>query len=173
VRCMTLRSSAGFPEILLRRITPKDKDALVAGLGRLSERSVYQRFLAPKPRLTSSELRYLTEVDFVDHYALVAVLARSPEVVVGAGRWVRCTESPADAEIAIVVADDLQGRGVGTQLGRALTEAARARGIERFTASMLPSNQAAHRLFAKISSQLQTVRHHGVDELVAPLTAAA
>ncbi len=125
VRCMTLRSSAGFPEILLRRITPEDKDALVAGLGLLSERSVYQRFLAPKPRLTSSELRYLTEVDFLDHYALVAVLARSPEVLVGVGRWVRCTESPTDAEIAIVVADDLQGRGVGTQLGRALTEAAR------------------------------------------------
>jgi RimJ/RimL family protein N-acetyltransferase len=170
---MTLRSSAGFPEILLRRITPEDKDALVAGLGHLSERSVYQRFLSPKPRLTSSELRYLTEVDFVDHYALVAVLARSPEVAVGVGRWVRSTDSPADAEIAIVVADDLQGRGVGTQLGRALTDAARARGIERFTASMLPSNQAAHRLFAKISSQLQTVRHDGVDELVAPLYAAA
>ena len=38
---------------------------------------------------------------------------------------------------------------------------------------MLPSNQAAHRLFAKISSQLQTVHHHGVDELIAPLTIAA
>jgi RimJ/RimL family protein N-acetyltransferase len=170
---MTLRSSAGFPEVLLRRITPEDKDALVAGLGHLSERSVYQRFLAPKPRLNSGELRYLTEVDFVDHYALVAVLARSPEVVVGVGRWVRSTASPTDAEIAIVIADDVQGRGVGTQLGRALAEAARAHGIERFTASMLPSNQAAHRLFAKISSQLQTVHHQGVDELVAPLTAAA
>ncbi len=170
---MTLRPSAGFPEIQLRRIRPEDKDALVAGLGHLSERSVYQRFLAPKPRLTTSELRYLTEVDFVDHYALVAVLARSPQVVVGVGRWVRSTASPADAEIAIVIADDLQGRGVGTQLGRALTDAARARGIERFTASMLPTNQAAHRLFAKISSQLQTVHHQGVDELVAPLTAAA
>jgi RimJ/RimL family protein N-acetyltransferase len=170
---MTLRSSAGFPEILLRRITPEDKDALVAGLGRLSERSVYQRFLAPKPRLSTTELRYLTEVDFVDHYALVAVLARSPEVVVGVGRWVRSAETPSDAEIAVVVADDLQGRGVGTQLGRALAAAARARGIERFTASMLPTNHAAHRLFAKITSQLQTVHHQGVDELVAPLTSAA
>jgi RimJ/RimL family protein N-acetyltransferase len=170
---MTLRPSAGFPEIQLRRIRPEDKDALVAGLGHLSERSVYQRFLAPKPRLTVSELRYLTEVDFVDHYALVAVLARSPQVVVGVGRWVRSTESPADAEIAIVIADDLQGRGVGTQLGRALAVAARGRGIESFTASMLPDNQAAHRLFAKISSQLQTVHHQGVDELVAPLTVAA
>jgi RimJ/RimL family protein N-acetyltransferase len=170
---MTLRPSAGLPEIQLRRIRPEDKGALVAGLGHLSERSVYQRFLTPKPRLTSSELRYLTEVDFVDHYALVAVLARSPQVVVGVGRWVRSSESPTDAEIAIVIADELQGRGVGTQLGRALADAARTRGIERFTASMLPTNQAARRLFAKISSQLQTVHHQGVDELVAPLTIAA
>jgi RimJ/RimL family protein N-acetyltransferase len=170
---MTLRPSAGFPELLLRRIAPEDKDALVAGLGHLSERSVYQRFLSPKPRLTSSELRYLTEVDFVDHVALVAVLAKSPEVIVGVGRWVRSTDAPTDAEIAIVIADDLQGRGVGTLLGRALADTARERGVERFTASMLPSNQAAHRLFAKISSRLELTHHQGVDEIVAPLTVAA
>jgi RimJ/RimL family protein N-acetyltransferase len=170
---MTLHPSAGFPELLLRRITAEDKDALVAGLGQLSERSVYQRFLSPKPRLTSSELRYLTEVDFVDHYALVAVLARSPSVIVGVGRWVRSVEAPSDAEIAIVIADDVQGRGVGTLLGRALADAARTRGIARFTASMLPTNVAAHRLFTKISSQLELTRQHGVDEIVAPLTVAA
>jgi protein lysine acetyltransferase len=169
---MTLRPSHGLPELLLRRITPEDKDALVAGLGRLSDRSVYQRFLSPKPRLSSSELAYLTEVDFVDHYALVAVLAQSPDVVVGVGRWVRLADVPTDAEIAIVIADDLQGRGVGTQLGRALADAARERGIERFTASMLPTNVAAHRLFAKIATQLRWTREHGVDEMVAPLIAA-
>src|SRR5918912_3820886 len=106
---MTLRPCAALPDLTLRRITPEDKDALVAGLGRLSERSVYQRFLAPKPRLTTSELRYLTEVDFVDHYALVAVLTRSPDVIVGVGRWVRSSDDPQAAEVAIVVADDLQG----------------------------------------------------------------
>src|SRR5881275_175250 len=102
---MTLRPCAALPELTLRRITPEDKDGLVAGLGRLSERSVYQRFLAPKPRLTASELRYLTEVDFVDHYAVVAVLAASPDVVVGVGRWVRDAEDPTAAEVAVVVTD--------------------------------------------------------------------
>jgi RimJ/RimL family protein N-acetyltransferase len=168
---MTLRPSPGVPELLIRRITPADKDALVAGLGRLSERSVYLRFLSPKPRLSSSELRYLTEVDFIDHYALVAVLAAAPDVVVGVGRWVRSAERPGDAEIAIVIADDLQGRGVGTELGRELADAAVARGIERFTASMLPENTAAHRLFRKISSRLELTRESGVDELVARLVA--
>ncbi|HET6510450.1 MAG TPA: GNAT family N-acetyltransferase [Baekduia sp.] len=160
-----------MPELALRRIEPEDKDGLVAGLGHLSERSVYQRFLSPKPRLTSSELRYLTEVDFRDHYALVAVLAQAPDVIVGVGRWVRDTRAPADAEIAIVIADDLQGRGVGTALGNALAEAARARGIERLTASMLPENVAAHRLFAKISSRMRVTHAQGVDEIVASLPA--
>jgi GNAT superfamily N-acetyltransferase len=169
---MTLRPCASLPALALRRITPHDKDGLVAGLGRLSERSVYQRFLAPKPRLTRSELRYLTEVDFVDHYALVAVLARSPEVIVGVGRWVRDAHDPVAAEVAVVVADDLQGRGVGTRLGEALAEAARERGVVRFTATILPSNHAAHRLMARISSRLQQTREHGVDEVVAPLVAA-
>jgi RimJ/RimL family protein N-acetyltransferase len=168
---MTLRPSPGFPELLIRRITPTDKDALVAGLGRLSDRSVYLRFLSPKPRLSSSELRYLTEVDFIDHYALVAVLAAAPDVVVGVGRWVRDRAVPGNAEIAIVIADDLQGRGVGTTLGRELTAAAVARGIERFTASMLPENTAAHRLFEKLSTQLEYTRAAGVDELVAQLVA--
>jgi RimJ/RimL family protein N-acetyltransferase len=170
---MTLRPCAQLPDIVLRRIRPDDKDALVAGLGRLSDRSVYQRFLSPKPRLSRSELAYLTEVDFTDHYALVAVLAGSPQIVVGVGRWVRDTEDPAAAEVAIVIADDLQGRGVGTTLGRALADAATQRGITRFTATMLPSNMAAHRLFARLSHQLQTRRHAGgVDELTAPLAAA-
>jgi RimJ/RimL family protein N-acetyltransferase len=169
---MTLPPCAGLPEILLRPIRPQDKDALVAGLGHLSDRSVYQRFLSPKPRLTSSELRYLTEVDFVDHYALVATLARCPDVVVGVGRWVHSQDARGDAEIAVVVADDLQGRGVGTQLGTALAAAARERGVQRFTASMLPTNRAAPRLFAKIAFELQLTRRPGVDEVVAELVAA-
>jgi RimJ/RimL family protein N-acetyltransferase len=156
----------------IRPIRPEDKALLERGIGLLSLESAYRRFLAPKSAFTLAELRYLTEVDFTDHYALVAVLAKSPDVVVGVGRWVRSAETPSDAEIAIVIADDLQGRGVGTELGRALADAARARGVERFTASMLPENVAAHRLFAKIADRLEWTREHGVDELVAPLAAA-
>jgi RimJ/RimL family protein N-acetyltransferase len=170
---MTLRPCAQFPELLIRPIRPDDKDALVAGLGRLSDRSVYQRFLSPKPRLTASELKYLTEVDFTDHYALVAVLARSPQVIVGVGRWIRDLQEPTAAEVAVVIADDLQGRGVGTTLGRQLSRTAAERGVDRFITTILPSNVAAHRLFATIGRQLEAARlERGVDELGVPLRAA-
>src|SRR3977135_1912717 len=122
---MTLRPCAGVPAILIRPIAADDKDGLVAGLGRLSRRSVYQRFLAPKPRLSVSELRSLTEGDLIDHYALVGVLARSTDVIAAVGRWVRDEGAPGAGEVAVVVADDLQGGGVGTRLGQELADAAR------------------------------------------------
>ena len=76
-------------ELVIRRIRPADKLRLSAALTRLSDESTRSRFLAPKPRFTSAELRYLTEVDFSDHFAIVAVLRDRPGVIVGVARWVR------------------------------------------------------------------------------------
>ena len=94
----------------------------------LSPRSARLRFLAPKNRLSLAELRYLTEVDHVDHYALVAVLADDPTTMAGVGRWVRDREHPDAAEVAVVVGDCHQGQGLGTTLGTALADGARALG---------------------------------------------
>ena len=65
--------------VLLRPIEPADKDRLTVALGRLSQETIRRRFLAAKPRFSSGELRYLTEVDGHDHLALVAVLADDPD----------------------------------------------------------------------------------------------
>jgi RimJ/RimL family protein N-acetyltransferase len=160
------------PSLTLRAIHPRDKAALADGLLRLSRDSVYQRFLTSKYRFSQAELRYLTEVDFTDHYALVATPPGAPDLVLAAGRWVRDAERRDSAEVAVVVADHLQGRGVGTRLGEALAAAARARGVTRFTATMLPDNVAAHRLLSRITSHLEVRHDHGVDELAAVLLAA-
>ena len=58
--------------LVVRRIRPEDKPLLADGLGRHVGRVGRERFLAPKPRFTARELRYLTEVDFRDHFAVVA-----------------------------------------------------------------------------------------------------
>jgi GNAT superfamily N-acetyltransferase len=165
-----LRLSNGT-DVVIRPIRPGDKALLAAAVARLSPRTARMRFLAPKNRLTSAELRYLTEIDYVDHYALVAVRADDPLCLAGVGRWVRDADQPDAAEIAILVADELQGQGLGIALGEALSDAARARGIARFTGIALTENTAAHRLFAHLSSQLRTRYEGSTYEMIAELAA--
>jgi RimJ/RimL family protein N-acetyltransferase len=157
--------------VLLRPIRADDKPRLLAAFERLSPESARLRFLAPKTRLTSAELRYLTEIDGADHVAIVAVLAHRPRVIVGVGRFVRDAADPEAAEVAVVIGDPWQHEGLGRHMGLVLADLARANGIRRFTASLLSDNVAAHRLFARISHHLHYEHHHGVEELVAELAA--
>ena len=162
--------SDGTP-ILLRPIEPGDKARLSLALGRLSQETIRKRFFAAKPRFTSSELRYLTEVDGHNHIALVAVLPEDPDSIVGVARCVRLSD-PDLAEFAIVVGDPYQGRGLGTLLARELARAARAAGIRRFAATTLGDNDAARRLMRTITAHLEVDRiDHGVREVVVDLAA--
>jgi RimJ/RimL family protein N-acetyltransferase len=141
--------------VSFRYIRPDDKDRLAAAFGRLSPESQFKRFLSPKPRLTASDLRYLTELDGCDHVAVVAYLADDPDAIVAVGRFVRLRDLPDTAELAIVVGDAHQGQGLGRELGRRLADEARARSVKRFTATLLGDNVAAHRLFHAISDRLE------------------
>ena len=142
-------------QVLIRPIRSDDKRRLGAAYGRLSPETQYRRFLTPKPRLTSSDLRYLTEVDGHDHVALVAVLAHRPDFIVGVGRFVRDVHDPSAAEVAIVIGDPWQGQGLGRHMADAMGELAVAEGITHLDATMLPENVAAHRLFARIKAAVE------------------
>ena len=158
--------------ILLRPIEAGDKARLTAALGLLSQETIRRRFLAAKPSFSTSELRYLTEVDGLNHLALAAVLADDPEALVGVARCVRLPKTRDTAEFAIVVADALQGRRLGTLLARELATAARATGIRRFAATMLSDNEAVRRLMRTINAQLALDRIDvGVREVVVDLSA--
>ena len=143
------------------------------GLRQLSDESVHRRFLSPKSSFSRTELRYLTEVDGRDHVALVAEYPGHPvRRLIAVGRFVRLHDDPEAADVAIVVADDWQRRGVGTTLSDQLVADARRLGIRRFTATMASDNVPAHRLMAKLTKQLEH-RHagSGVDELLLDLAA--
>jgi GNAT superfamily N-acetyltransferase len=156
-------------EVALREIRADDKALLAAGHARLSERSRLKRFLGPKPRLTASDLRYLTEVDGVNHYAVVALIGGH---IVGVARWVRLHDDPTSAEAAVVVGDPLQGKGLGKALARNLADAARARGVRRITASIMSDNPPAVALLRVIAERLTDGgHHHGVHEMTAELAA--
>lgn len=158
--------------LALRAIRPEDKQGLSEALHRLSAATVHKRFLSPKTEFSAAELRYLTEIDGVDHVALVATPVDEPERIVAVGRYVRLDERSDSAEIAIVVGDHLQGEGLGKQIGIALADIAARNGIEHFTATMLADNVPAHRLMASISDRVRNgSREAGVDSLVLDLAA--
>ncbi|HEX8823264.1 MAG TPA: GNAT family N-acetyltransferase [Archangium sp.] len=132
----------------LRLVKPEDAALLREGFERLSPRSRFQRFLSAKPRLTEAEVRYLTRVDGERHLALGAV-TRGPEgreVGLGVARFIRLEHAPEVAEVAITVADDAQGKGLGRVLLERLVEAARERGVERFELRVLAGNMPMYRL---------------------------
>src|SRR3954470_19862103 len=118
--------------LLVRPITPDDKPLLVAGLRALSPESAMKRFLSPKVSFSASELRYLTEVDQHDHIAFVAL---EGDRLVAVARCVRT--GPDVADVAIVVGDPWQGRGLGRSLLHLLAKRASAEGITRFAGTML------------------------------------
>lgn len=125
--------------LLVRPIEPRDRDLLREGFRRLSATSRYQRFLSPTIDLTESQLSYLTEVDHSDHEALLAI-DPSDGRGVGVARFVRLEAGGDVAEVAVTVADEWQGRGVGTSLLDLLVHRARNLGLARFRAFMLSQN---------------------------------
>jgi GNAT superfamily N-acetyltransferase len=146
-----------------RPIGPHDRETLQRGVEALSPESRYKRFLSPTPTLSSSQLDYLVNVDHHDHEALVAMTDDGDPA--GVGRFVRLTDEPTAAEVAVVVNDDWHGRGVGTGLLRALAERAREEGIERFTATALAENHQIIELLEELGPAHVTPTGSGLVEM--------
>jgi RimJ/RimL family protein N-acetyltransferase len=128
--------------VRLRPVVPGDKPGLRDGFTRLSLVSRYQRFLSPMDELDDEMLAYLTEIDYVDHFAWVALLADEPgDVGVGVARYVRLRDEPDVAEAAVTVVDDWQGRGLGTLLVDALGAVALENGIRTIRGYVLEDNR--------------------------------
>jgi RimJ/RimL family protein N-acetyltransferase len=159
-------------EVAIRSIRPDDGERLKAGYRALSPRSKYQRFLAPKPRLTEMDTRYLVDVDGIDHFALVATTVDDPDWIIGVARFIRLDEDPDMAEFAIVVGDPYQREGLGTALLARLGEEALERGIHRFRATTLAENIPVHKLLRRVADGLAREKHLGtVDEIEVDLAA--
>ena len=134
----------------IRAIQPDDKQGLRWGFARLSNAAIYHRFFQSKRELTGEELRYLTEVDFRDHVALVAETEVDGERrLVGVGRFVRKVQAGKRdrAEVAFTVGDEFQGRGVGTLLLEHLKRIAPELGVYYFDAEVLPDNRQMLEVF--------------------------
>jgi RimJ/RimL family protein N-acetyltransferase len=144
----------------IRALKAEDRADLLDAVSRMSDRSRYYRFFAPKRAFTDSEIAYFTEVDFVDHVALVAVLdGPDGRRIVGGGRYI--VTRPGRAEIAFGVDDAHQRLGIASALMRHLAAIARAAGLEELHAEVLPDNTPMLKVFERCGLAVTTARAPG------------
>jgi RimJ/RimL family protein N-acetyltransferase len=143
--------------VLINPVRSADAPLLAEGFERLSAKSRLTRFLSPKKQLSARELRYFTEIDHHNHEALGAISVEDGRGV-GIARYVRDTDDPQAAEIAVTIVDEWQGRGLGTLLLTQLTKRARQEGISRFNALIADGNEPVLALLRRTSSELRPVR---------------
>ncbi|MEU5897137.1 bifunctional acetate--CoA ligase family protein/GNAT family N-acetyltransferase [Streptomyces venezuelae] len=153
----------------IRPITAEDADRLVSFYEQVSDESKYYRFFAPYPRLSAKDVHRFTHHDQVDRVGLAATVGGE---FIATVRYDRIDErgmaasAPADeAEVAFLVQDAHQGRGVASTLLEHIAAVARERGIRRFAAEVLPANTKMIKVFTDAGYQQKRSFEDGVVRL--------
>ena len=147
--------------VTIRALRPEDLDLELAFAGGLSEQTLHLRLQYTRKGITRDEAAQLLQLDYVATLAIGAFVAPpAGERIVGVSRYARVPGSDR-AECAIVVADDWQGRGLGTELMRSLATAARDRGIRCLVGSSLSENRRIHEWAQRFGCDVRTEPHSG------------
>jgi RimJ/RimL family protein N-acetyltransferase len=157
----------GGEKVIVRPVRVTDEEPLQDLFYRLSDESTYRRFMAFKRIHPHKEMQRLVDLDYEQNMALV--VSRSDggrEEILAMSRY---DVDPATllADIAFVVRDDWQKKGLGTLLMRRMSEIARARGLAGFTADVLADNKAMMAIFQKSGLRLRVQLENGAYHLVA------
>ncbi|MGZ4670944.1 MAG: bifunctional acetate--CoA ligase family protein/GNAT family N-acetyltransferase [Blastococcus sp.] len=149
----------------LRPIRPDDAEGLVGLMERSSDQTRYYRFFGPMKKLSEKDLHRFTHVDHDHRVAFVVLLG---DQVIAVGRYDRYPDTD-DAEVAFLVEDAHQGRGLGSVLLEHLAAAGRERGIKRFVAEVLAQNSRMVRVFQDAGYKSARSYEDGVVHLTFPI----
>ena len=141
----------------IRPIRPDDREVFVEFYSRVSDESKYYRFFSPMPRLSERDLDRFTNVDHVGRVAFVLTLQ---DQIIAVGRY--DLVKPGEAEVAFLVEDQHQGRGIAQLLLEHLAQAGRERGVERFVAEVLPDNTRMIQTFRDAGYRVVSEYEEGV-----------
>lgn len=144
-------------QVLFRPILPEDRVRYERLFTRLSPETLYRRFMTAVPRIDHRLLDHLVHVDYTRRLAIVALIG---DEITGEARY--DTLRDGVAEVALVVEDAWQGRGIGSRLLWRISAAARARGIAVFEAEVLGENRPMMGLLHVLAEDLQTRMEDGV-----------
>lgn len=157
----------------LRPIRPDDEDRMLALFYRFSPRTVYLRFHHVLKEMSREDVRRFCTVDYDGSFALVATIGSGgQEKIIAVGRYARFPEQDA-AEIAFVVEDPYQGKGLGTQLLHQLALIAGEHGINVFEAEVLAQNQDMLRVLKDSGYHMAQELDSGVYRAILDIAPAA
>jgi RimJ/RimL family protein N-acetyltransferase len=156
--------------IEIRSLRPEDEADMLAALEQTSTQSLQRRFFMMKRHFSEKERAFFMDIDFKNHVAIVALAEETGgKVIVGGGRYI--VFEPGRAEMAFIVIDTWQGRGVGSILMRRLVKIARDdAGLRELTAEVLPENAAMIKVFKKFGFSPAPRRDPQTVHLVLKLT---
>lgn len=153
-------------QVTYRPIHPTDEPALVDLIYALSQETMYYRFMSRSKRVPRREIQNFV---FIDHRSELAIVCTVPEAhgedIIAVGRYY-LDEKTNMAEVAFVVRDDWQNRGIGTELFRYLTQVAMRNGIRGFTAEVLRENRPMQRVLHKTNYKVTSEPHRDVYSFV-------
>jgi GNAT superfamily N-acetyltransferase len=147
-----------FPELTVRAVRPDDATRLVRLTERLSAETIYQRFFSPLHALPPVLLHRFVNVDHHDREALVAL---DGDEIIAVVRWDRDTNHCDEAEVAVLVEDAWQHRGLGGALTRMLVDQAVTHHIATLTATVLSDNTPVRRMLTASIGPPATMQRDG------------
>ena len=163
---MLIRDAANYsaPELLrngqsveIRSLRPEDEAEMLDAVEQSSADSLHRRFFSVRRHFGEQEIRSFMHVDFIDHVALVAVAVEEGRPsIVGGARYVVC--APGKAELAFMVLDRCQGKGLGPILLRHLVSIGRRAGLRELIAEVLPENRPMLKVLEKCGLKLSIKR---------------
>ena len=153
-----------------RSIRPSDEDQMRRLFYRFSEEDVYYRYFSPVRTMPHTKMQSYVNVDYRNTVSIVGLVGpKGDSRIVAEARYVR-EQGSSFADVAFVVDEEYQGKGIASYLYQMLINAAKKNGIEGFTASVLPSNKEMLQVFKKGPYPFSTTLDSGVYNLTIPFT---
>ncbi|MCK4392035.1 GNAT family N-acetyltransferase [Candidatus Bipolaricaulota bacterium] len=161
----TYKTTKEGMEVLLRPVRISDEPLLKDFFYSLSDQSIYRRFISVRMDMPHERLQDFVVIDYTREMVILAMVEKGErQIVVGVGQY-GIDEQSHTAEVGLVVRDDYQNQGVGTQLLVYLTYLAKRKGLLGFTADVLVDNQPMLHLFEEAGFEVEKHREAGVYEL--------
>ena len=153
----TYRTTGSGVEVLFRPVKISDEPLLKDFFYSLSDKSMYRRFISTRQDMPHERLQEYVAIDYTKEIAILAVVQDGEkEDIAGLGQYT-IDEAAHTADIAFVVRDEYQNKGIGTELLAYLTQLAKRQGLLGFTAEVLVENQPMLHLFEKLLDVKKTV----------------